>query len=189
MNLLYPSFTLRQFGWMFVFGLAGSLVAGCYGILHDQITFTVGREYFTEFKFYQFHWLDQSQPMRLIVAEIGFLATWWVGFIAAWFMGRVTLPHLALKAAALRSLCGVFMILCFAVVFACVAFAISPRSLEDGRMAHWQALLVPGGVKDAVAFVQVGYIHNASYLGGLVGLIAALLWLRVTRRAGLKKSD
>jgi hypothetical protein len=36
-------------------------------------------------------------------------------------------------------------------------------------------------VIDSVAFVQVGYIHNASYLGGLIGLILALLWLRVNR--------
>jgi hypothetical protein len=28
----------------------------------------------------------------------------------------------------------------------------------------------------------VAYIHNASYLGGLVGLIIALLWMRKTRK-------
>jgi hypothetical protein len=32
-----------------------------------------------------------------------------------------------------------------------------------------------------VAFVQVAYIHNASYLGGLAGLIVALIWMRKTR--------
>jgi hypothetical protein len=42
MSLLYPTFTLRQFGWMMVFGLVGSLIAGIYGIIHDQVTFTLG---------------------------------------------------------------------------------------------------------------------------------------------------
>ncbi|MCX6857258.1 MAG: hypothetical protein NTV80_20405, partial [Verrucomicrobia bacterium] len=111
MNLLYPTFTLRQFGWMFVFGAVGSVIAGLYGIIHDQITFTIGYEYFTEFKFHQFHYLDKSQPERLIVTEIGFLATWWVGFFAGWFMGRTTLPHLPLRVAAKLSLKGVGVML------------------------------------------------------------------------------
>ena len=37
-------------------------------------------------------------------------------------------------------------------------------------------------VEDVLGFIRVGCIHNASYLGGLVGLIAALLWLRLSRR-------
>jgi len=32
----------------------------------------------------------------------------------------------------------------------------------------------------------VGYIHNASYLGGLVGLISVLAWLRITRKPSPK---
>lgn len=50
MNLLYPRLTLRQFLWMTVFGFGGALIAGVYGILHDQVTFEIGPEYFTEFK-------------------------------------------------------------------------------------------------------------------------------------------
>jgi hypothetical protein len=181
MSLLYPTFTLRQFGWMMVFGLVGSLIAGCYGIVHDQITFTLGYEYFTEFKFHQFHYLDKSQPERLVVAEIGFIATWWVGFFAGWFMGRLTIPHLPLGIAARRSLKGVLVMLITAVVFASVAYAIAPNTAEDPRMAHWESLLTHGDVIDAVAFVRVAYIHNASYLGGLIGLIVALVWLRRRR--------
>ncbi len=181
MSLLYPTFTLRQFGWMMVFGLVGSLIAGSYGIVDDQITFTLGYEYFTEFKFHQFHYLDKSQPERLVVAEIGFLATWWVGFFAGWFMGRLTIPHLPLGIAARRSLKGVLVMLITAVVFASVAYAIAPKVAEDPRMAHWESLLTHGDVIDAVAFVRVAYIHNASYLGGLIGLIVALVWLRLGR--------
>ena len=181
MNLLYPTFTLRQFGWMFVFGAAGALIAGVYGILHDQITFTLGYEYFTEFKFHQFHYLDQSQPERLLVAEIGFLATWWVGFFAGWFMGRTTLPRLSLKQSAQLSLKGVGLMMLTALVFAIIAYTIAPKTAEDPVMARWQGLLTPNDVIDAVAFVQVGYIHNASYLGGLIGLIAALIWLSQAR--------
>lgn len=38
--------------------VVGSLIAGTYGILHDQVTYSIGPEYFTRFKFEQFAWAD-----------------------------------------------------------------------------------------------------------------------------------
>jgi hypothetical protein len=38
------------------------------------------------------------------------------------------------------------------------------------------------GVSDVPAFVRVAYIHNASYLGGLAGLVAAIIDLRRLRK-------
>lgn len=187
MNLLYPRITLRQFGWMFVFGLAGSVIAGLYGILDDQVTFRLGPEYFTKFKFDQFYYLDRK-PVILTVAKIGFLATWWVGMFAGWFMGRITLPHEPVKIAARRSLRGVGMMVGIALLFAVVASQGSPRSLDDARIAGWKDLIYLCNVEDPLVFIQVGYIHNASYLGGLVGLIAALIWLRLTRRRALERA-
>lgn len=163
---------------MLVFGMAGSVVAGIYGVTHDQITFSIGYEYFTEFKFHQFYYLDQSQPERLLVAEIGFLATWWVGMFAGWFMGRVTLPHLSLRQAARLSTQGMAVMMLTAFSFAVIAYIIAPETNEDPRMPCWRNLLMVSDVIDSVAFVRVGYIHNASYLGGLVGLIGSLFWLR-----------
>lgn len=178
MNWLYPTFSFRQFAWMFVLGMAGSVVAGIYGMIHDQITFSIGYEYFTEFKFHQFYYLDQSQPERLLVAEIGFLANWWVGIFAGWFMGRVTLPHLSLRQAARLSTQGMAVMMLTAFSFAVIAYNIAPETNEDPRMPYWRNLLMVSDVIDSVAFVRVGYIHNASYLGGLVGLIGSFFWLR-----------
>ena len=67
----------------------GAVLAGLYGILHDEITYTISPEYFTRLKFYQFDYADFGLPPRVLVAEIGFLATWWVGFFAAWFLARL----------------------------------------------------------------------------------------------------
>jgi hypothetical protein len=187
MNWLYPTFGFRQFVWMFVFGVVGSVVAGIYGVIHDQITFSIGYEYFTEFKFHQFHYLDQTQSERWLVAEIGFLATWWVGMFAGWFMGRVTLPSLSLREAARLSAKGMVVMILTAVGFAVIAYFIAPETNEDPRMPYWRDLLTVSDVIDSVAFVRVGYIHNASYLGGLVGLIGSLFWLH-HRCQAIKKS-
>lgn len=181
MNLLYPRFTLRQFAWMFLFGLAGALIAGAYGIVHDQITFRIGPEYFTKFKRVQFHYLDPQAPMELTVVKIGFLATWWVGFFAAWFMGRITLPHEPLRKAARRSGWGVLAMILTAIVSAMIAYSIAPTSFEDPRLIHWTDLLNRYEITDTLGFIRVGYIHNASYLGGFLGLVGALIGLRLTR--------
>lgn len=183
MNLLYPRLTLRQFLCMTVFGFGGALIAGVYGILHDQVTFEIGPEYFTEFKFQQFHYLSKTQPERIVVAEIGFLATWWVGFFAGWFMGRVSLPHLQLQKAARLSLKGVAVMMLTALVFATASYLMAPASSDDPRMDTWERMLAGRDVIDPVAFVQVAYIHNASYLGGLMGLIFALMWMRKARKS------
>lgn len=182
MNLLYPRLTLRQFLWNIGFGFGAALIAGVYGILHDQVTFEIGPEYFTEFKFQQFYYLSKTPPERVVVAEIGFLATWWVGFFAGWFMGRISLPHLNPRHAARLSLKGVAVMMLTALVFASASYLMAPSIPEDPRMNTWERMLAGRDVIDPVAFVQVAYIHNASYLGGLVGLIIALLWMRKTRK-------
>ena len=181
MNLIYPRFTLRQFGWILVFSLSGAVIAGVYGIIHDQITFNLGPEYFMEFKFQQFFYLSKSQPEWLIVAEIGFLATWWVGFFAGWFMGRLTIPHLPIKGATKQSLQGVLVMVVTAILSALAAYAWSPTRQEDPVMENWESMFVGRDIIDTVAFAQVGYIHNASYLGGLVGCVLALVWMRWRR--------
>src|SRR5271166_328085 len=58
------------------------LIAVVYGILNDQITYTISPEYFTKFKYLQFGVRpDLFGGDRQAVVAIGFLATWWVGLI------------------------------------------------------------------------------------------------------------
>ncbi|MEN3941154.1 hypothetical protein WJU23_07665 [Prosthecobacter sp. SYSU 5D2] len=186
MRLLYPRLSLHQFAWMLLFGLVGALIAGAYGILHDQITMRLGVEYFSRFKLEQFHYLDASAPLHLNVMKIGFLATWWVGLFAGWFMGRVTLPHEPVKVAARRCAIGVGLMIMVAVIFAVGASIWAPTQLEDARIGNWSDMLSFYHIQDPLAFIRVGYIHNASYLGGLVGLISVLAWLRITRKPSPK---
>jgi hypothetical protein len=40
------------------------LVAGLFGIIHDEISYSVSNEYFTKFKFIQFRLLDTNLPDR-----------------------------------------------------------------------------------------------------------------------------
>ncbi len=91
-NFLYPKIPLRQLALMLALTLGGALVAGFYGILHDQITYSLGPEYFTRLKFHQFAWANVGFPPRIYAGEIGFIATWWVGAIVGWTLARIAVP-------------------------------------------------------------------------------------------------
>ena len=155
---------------------AGAILAGLYGIIHDQLTYSISPEYFTRLKFAQFHYADFGVPARVFVAEIGFLATWWVGLFAGWFIARVSVPACSRPQAFRCCACG------FLIVFACaLGAAILGYVLglfHGSDYSTWQSMASALRIVDLPSFVRVAYIHNASYLGGLIGLILAIIYVR-----------
>jgi hypothetical protein len=178
-NIFYPRIPLRSLPAMVGCALAGAMLAGAYGILHDQVTYSISPEYFTRLKFQQFHYADFGLAPRILVAEIGFLATWWVGFFAGWFIARVSVPTFPHAAVLRRSARGFVIVFAFALAASVGGYALG--WLHGSDYSTWQGLASRLGVVDLPSFVRVAYIHNASYAGGLVGLIAALLHLQKPR--------
>ncbi len=111
MNLLYPKLHLKHIPGILGHAALGAVIAAVYGIVHDQITYSISPEYFTRLKFIQFHYADFGLPRRVFVAEVGVLATWWAGFIAGWFIARKTVRCFPPKIAMQRSLEGFGVIL------------------------------------------------------------------------------
>jgi hypothetical protein len=179
MNILYPKIRLAWLPIMLGYAALGAVIAGGYGMLHDQVTYSISPEYFTRLKFPQFRYADFGLQPRLFVAEVGFLATWWVGFFAAWFIARITVPAFPPPKALRYSLRGFLIILTFAFAACMVGYLLGLLHSSDYRA--WEDFGSALGVQDLPSFVRVAYIHNASYLGGLVGLIVALIHLRGLR--------
>src|SRR5688572_4894387 len=87
---------MKQFFTFLIIILIGCIVAGLYGIIHDQLTYTISPEYYTKFKFYQFRLADEGdeaifQSPRLWVSLVGFMATWWTGIPIAVILGLFSL--------------------------------------------------------------------------------------------------
>ena len=177
-SLLYPKLRLDLLAPMLGYAVLGALIAGFYGMLHDQITYSISSEYFTRLKFLQFHYADFGFPARVFVAEIGLLATWWVGLIAGWFLARVAVPALHREQARSGVLRGFGIIFAGGFIAALVGFLLGLRLGPESDLSNWQGFTTSRGVVDLPDFVRVAYIHSASYLGGLIGLIVALLHLR-----------
>ena len=163
---------------MLGYALLGSLVAGFYGVIHDQITYSISPEYFTRLKFAQFRYADFGLPARCFVAEIGFLATWWVGFIAGWFLARMAVPKWPPVEARACILRGFGIILACAITASLLGLGLGLLRGPSADYSNWQEFVTLRGVTELPSFVRVAYIHNASYLGGFIGLIVALVHLR-----------
>ena len=180
MNLLYPKFPLALLPAFFRYAVVGALLAGLYGVVHDQVTYSISPEYFTRLKFAQFHYADFGLPARVFVAEIGFLATWWVGLIAGWFIARVAVPACSPPEALRRCARGFLIVIASGFAATIIGYVLGLLHRSD--YSAWESMASRLGIVDLPSFVRVAYIHNASYLGGLIGLVTAVIYLRRQKR-------
>ena len=166
---------------MLVVALIGAIIAGVYGVGHDLITFSIGPEYFTKLKFKQFQYADIGFSERILVSEIGFLASWWVGFVIAWFLARWLIPGQTRRVAYQQIAQGFAIVFGCGIVFGVLGYAYGAWRGPEGDYLDWEFATQSLSLTDIWSFVRVAYIHNASYLGGLVGLIATLILVRPRR--------
>ena len=183
MSLLYPQLEWKRLPLLAGLTLLGALVAGLYGAVHDQVTYSLGPEYFTKLKFSQFHWADGGFPPRVFVSEIGFLASWWVGLIAGWLVARLAIQADTGKQACRRALAAYAIIFGCAVLTAGGAFAWSLIQREHLSDPAWTDIARQLNLTDLPGFYSVWCIHLGSYLGSGGGTLLALIYLWRTKAA------
>lgn len=169
---------MKKLGLLLLTVVLSALLAGVYGILHDQLTYSISHEYFTKFKYAQFGfepaWFGGDRPT---VVVIGFLATWWVGAFIGTGLGLLGL--LFSSAAAMRSalIRAIGLVYCTAIVAGGAGFLYGKYYLVRTGVNWW----LPADLLNKNAFITVGSIHNFSYAGGLLGLLIGALYLLKTR--------
>jgi len=182
LDLLIPRFPLRQLPAILAIAALGALLASLYGILHDQLTYTISPEYFTRLKFQQFAWANLGLPPRMFVGEIGFLASWWVGLIGGWLVARAgaaQLPFAIRWTLVARSFALVAIITLTAGL---IGWLWGSAVVSSSSLSAWQIARQSLGVRDLPSFVTVAYIHNATYLGAALGILIAIFYIRRVRR-------
>jgi len=178
LDFLIPRFPIRDLPVMIGFALVGSAIAGIYGIIHDQVTYSIGPEYFTHFKFDQFAWANAGLSDRGFVACIGFLATWWVGLIVSWILCRRMLPDQPRPIAYRKIWSGFAIVFATGMLFGFGGYVYGLTRGPDADYSAWRNTLAPLNITDTWSFMRVAYIHNAGYMGGLAGLILTYLLVR-----------
>ncbi|MBD2716622.1 hypothetical protein IC231_16365 [Hymenobacter sp. BT646] len=161
-----------------------TLSAGIYGMVHDQVTYTISAEYFTKFKYEQFGFEPGGfGGHRPTVAIIGFLATWWFGlFIGSVFgvLGLVFIERARLVSVILRAVRLAFALTAIAGI---AGFLYGRFSLIHTGVTWW----LPENLMDKAAFITVGSIHNFGYAGGLLGLLSGTLYIVANRKGRISR--
>ncbi len=147
------------------------LLAGLYGIAHNQIYYTVSPQYFHEFKFIQFHIAPHLQT-RLGASIVGWYASWWMGLIIGaplyllclFIRGNHSFVRTFLYSAA--TVVGV------ALIVGLAALLYGTFTINVDTLPYW---MNGRNVSDPVAFARAGNMHNFSYMGGFAGMLVACI--------------
>lgn len=175
---------MRKFGVFATTTFIAILLSGLYGIIHDQITYSISQEYFTKFKYQQFGF----DPVRFgghraTVALIGFLASWWMGIFIGILLGLTGLifhHHKIMRRAIIN---GIRVIFVTSILFAVIGFLWGKYYLIKTGV-NWS---LPDGLTDTNNFIIVGSIHNFSYLGAVAGILLAIIYM-VRRRFFMRRN-
>jgi len=168
---------------MLALALGGGVIGAIYGVLHDELTYALSPEYFTRLKFHQFSWANAGLPPRAFAGEIGAIAVGWVGACTGWLLARIAVPVWPMREAVRHTLVGFAITLIFAFSGSLSGCLLGLQRRANPDFSNWESYIVSLGIQDPAAFVHVGYIHNAGYIGGLLGLIVAIAWLMRRRSA------
>ena len=165
--------------WLRIVGLSTG-AAVLYGIVHDQVTVRICREYFSVF---HPRILDTDDP-SLLALFWGVFATWWAGAVLGGILAAAARAGARPRTdpAELAEPVGVLLL---AMAGAAAAAGIVGRALaRSGAVIVWPpdlAARIPEA--EHVNFLTCLWIHNASYAAGFLGG-GFLAWRTWRRRAG-----
>jgi len=170
---------------LFGFVVLCILIAGVFGIVHDQITYSISNEYFTHFKFPQFQIPEYfAKYERIGVSIVGWNATWWTGLLIGIIVGILGIgkpnysQYFRLK---FNSILTIFICTLLFSVIGFIWSKIMFSQIEDwpmnigGGPNSPELLEILQDQTKLENFFTVGLIHNFSYLGGVIGLIVATI--------------
>jgi hypothetical protein len=147
------------------------VVAGLYGAVHDQISYTVAPSYYHDFKFIQFA-IAPELHNRLGASIVGWSATWWMGLVIGLPLYLAGLFIRDDRAFARQYARAAFVVVLTALLIGLGALAFAFATISDDHLPTW---MIDRPVTDPAAFARAGTMHNYSYIGGFVGLIIALV--------------
>src|SRR3954470_22538710 len=134
-----------------------SLAGGMYGIIHDQITYTISPEYYTRFKFYQFGLVDSGMGVpnpRLAVSVVGVMATWWMGLGLGIVLGLIGFIQGSAKAMFMITFKAFLITIGVAFITGLCGLGYGYLFLMNKPMSSFQDGFIPEGLIDVKRFIM-----------------------------------
>jgi hypothetical protein len=178
MNILYPRIPLKRLPAMLSIAFLGAILAGAYGALHDQVSYSISPEYFTKMKFDQFSYANFGWTHRVFASEVGVLASWWVGLIGGWILARLGLDRLSWPERRRHISKAFAIVFATAMIVGAIGLALGTSVAHHTDLTGWKDWRDNLDLHDLPSFVIVAYLHWASYLGALLGIVLAAVYVR-----------
>jgi hypothetical protein len=156
--------------------LIAILLAGLYGMVHNQISYTISPEYFTKFKFQQFGFVNTPLPERVRASMVGFLASWWMGIPIGFLVGAVGFIHHGPRRMFKVTLWSFVVVIGFTFFWGLCGLLYGYFQTRAINLADYQGWFIPANVVDLRRFLCAGYMHNASYVGGTLAIFVAWIF-------------
>jgi signal transduction histidine kinase len=151
------------------------IIAGIYGILIDQLTYTVSPEYYTHYKFplYTINPYEFGGD-RMSALVIGFLATWWTGLFIGAGLGFTSMIFEQRRERRKNLVVAVLIVLVTTILLGVIGYfyglVVEVNDVVDQRM-------LIQSLNDPVEFIIVRSVHQHSYVGAFLGLFLGISYL------------
>lgn len=176
-----PVNVLKKLGVFFGLIALAVIITSLYGIAHNQISYTVAPEYFTKFKFPQFRLLESPLPERVRASLIGFYASWWMGLPIGILIGAAGFIHRGARRMFSVSFKALLLAAGFTLLFGLCGLLYGYVRTTHIDVSQYRSWFIPDDVTDLRRFLCAGYMHNASYLGGVLAIPVAWIFQIVAR--------
>lgn len=165
---------MRKFGVCCTTIFLCCLLAGIYGILHDQVSYTISPEYYTHYKFSQYN-VNPAEygGERMTVAAIGFLAAWWTGIFIGAGLGITAFifENYREMNKYLPRAVGVAFVTTLIMSFS--GYCLGRYWLAKKGVDWW----LPKELVHTDRYIIAGSMHNYSYVGGFLGMLLGISYL------------
>jgi hypothetical protein len=152
------------------------ILSGLYGIVHDQISYTVSPEYFTKFKFQEFGLEQMNLPDRARASMVGFLASWWMGIPIGLLVGGSGFIQSGHQRMLKVSLMAFGLVIAITLLFGLAGLLYGYLRTKTIYLANYDGWFLPNNLVNLRGFLCVGYMHNASYIGGTLSIFVACIF-------------
>jgi len=148
------------------------IIASLFGAIHNQISYSVSSEFFKDFLFGNFGVYDwEINNDRISASLVGILGSYWVGLILGIIYSIIFLL-LKIENNFKNILNAILINIGFAFLGSLIAYIISKFiGIENS------GVFMDFGTQHPQNYIEAVYMHNGSYYGGIVGLIAGIIYL------------
>ncbi|MCK0126377.1 hypothetical protein MWU76_18450 [Gelidibacter sp. F2691] len=154
------------------------VLAGIYGMVHNQISYSVGPDYFHALKFIQFR-VPEYFHDRIGAALVGWQASWWMGLVIGIPIAVMSLGIPSSTLAKKVFFRAAFLVVSITLALGLVSLLVAPP------MDH---IPVPAAAKDPIGYGRAAMLHDTSYLAGIIGLVVGLVYVGAQVRRARRKT-